>query len=151
MAWAMRAWICSFFFSSLASRIAFIRFMTRSSRSGTATGGASSLAGFGCLLTGVRVFILTGSATGSTRGSATVSVSAMCSNTILAFALALDLALGLASTLDGCLTRAGGGGGPITSSGGCSVSSRSSDGVLGSSYSVWPTSTRINLLFSYSL
>jgi len=75
--------------------------------------------------------MLPGSATGSTTGSASVSASAMCSSTILAFALALDLALGLALTLDGCLTRAGGGGGPITSGGVCSASGRSSDGGVG--------------------
>ena len=83
------------FLSSLASRIAFMPLATRSSISGTAAVAASSLTGFGCLLDGLRVFILTGSVNGSTIGVATGRA------TILVVALAIVAALGLGNITSG--------------------------------------------------
>ena len=59
-------------------------FTTKSPRSGSCITTAW-LIGLGCLLDGLRVFMLTRSAIGSTSGSTTGSAI------ILAFALALDL------------------------------------------------------------
>ena len=77
--------ICPF-----ASLIAGMRFTTRSSISGSCI-TTSWLTGFGCLLDGLRVFILTASSNGSASGP----------ESIVAFALALVLALGFGPITSG--------------------------------------------------